>query len=206
MNIIDSKFYSVIDKLSNLFILNIFWLLSCLPLFTIAPATSAMYSVIRQWKVNGDTSVVRNYFHYFKENFKQSITIGAIMSVLLAVLFFNYFYLNQDQSLLKIVMTVPVLLVSCLFLTTLFYIFPMISHYKLPTKTALKNSLLLSMMNIHITAVILVVFGMLSVVLFYMPFTGIIIFSTAAWMHYSLCHKVFAKLDEAKQSIIIGGP
>ncbi|MEK4667398.1 YesL family protein [Niallia sp. FSL R7-0271] len=198
MNIIDSKFYGVIDKLSNLFILNLFWLLSCIPIITIAPATSAMYSVVRQWKVNEDNSVVRNYFHYFKENFKQSISIGAIVAVLLSILFFNFFYLNQDATFMKIVMTVPLLLVSFLFLATFFYIFPLISHYRLPIKAALRNSLLLSMMNIHITILILAMFGLCSVILFYIPFTGIILFSTAALLHYSLCHKVFARMDETK--------
>ncbi|WP_420491978.1 DUF624 domain-containing protein, partial [Neobacillus drentensis] len=45
MNILDSRFYAVVDRLSNLFILNLFWIISCLPIVTIAPATSAMYSV-----------------------------------------------------------------------------------------------------------------------------------------------------------------
>src|SRR4051812_20934812 len=106
MNIIDSRFYAVVDRLSNLFILNIFWIVSCLPIVTIVPATTAMFSVVRQWQLHQDTSVVRNYFRYLKENFKQSFIIGLMWTVISVVLYFNYFYLNQDHSGAKFIILV----------------------------------------------------------------------------------------------------
>jgi uncharacterized membrane protein YesL len=50
----------------NLFILNIFWIVSCLPIVTIVPATTAMFSVVRQWQLHQDTSVVKELLQVFK--------------------------------------------------------------------------------------------------------------------------------------------
>jgi uncharacterized membrane protein YesL len=41
----DSPFMSFIGKLADTLLLNILWLLFCLPVFTIGPSTAALYTV-----------------------------------------------------------------------------------------------------------------------------------------------------------------
>ncbi|OQP13216.1 YesL family protein, partial [Geobacillus zalihae] len=119
MNALDSKFYEVVDRLSNLFILNILWVVSCIPIITIIPATSAMFGVVRQWKLHQDTSVVRNHFRFFKENFRESFLTGIFFTLFSVILFFNYFYLNQDETPIKFLIITPLLLISLLFMCTI---------------------------------------------------------------------------------------
>jgi hypothetical protein len=75
LRLIDGKFYTILLFISNFFLLNLLWLVMCLPIITIFPATAAMYGVVRQWIIHKDPSIFRPFFHYFKENFKQSILI-----------------------------------------------------------------------------------------------------------------------------------
>ncbi|WP_160724386.1 YesL family protein [Bacillus sp. USDA818B3_A] len=194
MNILDTRFYAVVDRLSNLFILNIFWILSCLPIVTIVPATTAMFSVVRQWQLHQDTSVVRNYFLYFKENFKQSFIIGIIWTVISVLLYFNLFYLNQDQSGAKYIMLLPLILVSLLFTGTTAYLFAVLSHYKVTWIHAIKSSFLMAIANFPITLAILGVFAVLAAVLIYLPAFTLILFSIGAYINFSLCNRVFQKL------------
>ncbi|MBT2700512.1 DUF624 domain-containing protein [Bacillus sp. ISL-40] len=196
MNILDSRFYAVVDRLSNLFILNLFWIISCLPIVTIAPATSAMYSVVRQWKLNQDTSVVRNYFRYFKENFKQSFLIGIIWMLLAVLLYFNYFYLNQDQSGLKFLMIIPLIIISVVFLIISTFLFPVMTHYNATWKGAIKNSFLLAIVNFPSTILILGFLALLTVIIIYVPATSLIIFSVGAYINFSLCNRVFHKNEQ----------
>ncbi|MBT2727348.1 DUF624 domain-containing protein [Bacillus sp. ISL-75] len=196
MNILDSRFYAVVDRLSNLFILNLFWIISCLPIVTIAPATSAMYSVVRQWKLNQDTSVVRNYFRYFKENFKQSFLIGIIWMLLAVLLYFNYFYLNQDQSGLKFLMIIPLIIISVVFLIISTFLFPLMTHYNATWKGAIKNSFLLAIVNFPSTILILGFLALLTVIIIYVPATSLIIFSVGAYINFSLCNRVFHKNEQ----------
>jgi uncharacterized membrane protein YesL len=195
MNIIDSRFYAVVDRLSNLFILNTFWILSCLPIVTIVPATAAMFSVVRQWQLHQDTSVVRNYFRYLKENFNQSFIIGLIWTAVSVLLYFNYFYLNQDQSGAKYIILIPLLMISLLFTGTTAYLFPVMSHYEITWKHAIKSSFFMAIANFPITLSILGVFALLVVILMYLPAFTLILFSIGAYINFSLCNRVFQKME-----------
>jgi uncharacterized membrane protein YesL len=191
----NSRFYAAVNRLSNFFILNIFWILSCIPIVTIPPATTAMFSVVRQWKLNQDTSVVRNYFRYFKENFKQSLLIGIIWMLFSGLLFFNYFYLNQVQSAIKFLIIGPLLFISLIFIGTSVFLFPLLSHYKVTCKGAIKSSFFVAMANLPTTLFILAVFILLTVILIYLPATSLIIFSFGAYINFSLCNRVFQKIE-----------
>ena len=197
MNIIDSRFYAVVDRLSNLFILNIFWIVSCLPIVTIVPATTAMFSVVRQWQLHQDTSVVRNYFRYLKENFKQSFIIGLMWTVISVVLYFNYFYLNQDHSGAKFIILVPLVLISLLFTGTSAYLFSVMSHYELTWKRAITSSFFMAIANFPITLFIIGVFVLLVIVLMYLPAFTLILFSIGAYINFSLCNRVFQKMEHS---------
>ncbi|MEH7119808.1 DUF624 domain-containing protein [Neobacillus vireti] len=195
MNILDTRFYAVVDRLSNLFILNIFWILSCLPIVTIVPATTAMFSVVRQWQLHQDTSVVRNYFRYLKENFKQGFMIGLIWMSISVLLYFNYFYLNQDHSGAKFIIIVPLLLISLLFTGTSAYLFSVMSHYEMSWKRAITSSFFMAIANFPITLLMMGVFVLLVVVLMYLPVFTLILFSLGAYINFYLCNRVFQKME-----------
>ena len=197
MNIVESKFYGVVEKFANLLILNALWLISSLPIITIGPATSAMLSVVRQWKLHQDTSSVRNFFHYFKENFRYSFIIGLFYLGYSLLIFFNLFYLNQDQSGLKIIMLVPILVITFFILCISAYIFPVISHYQLSFKKTIQNSLFMSIAYFPTTIMLLAVFLVLFMVVKYVPILILLVFSGGGLIQYSLCQKVFNKIDSS---------
>ncbi|WP_312092908.1 DUF624 domain-containing protein [Niallia sp.] len=197
MSIENNKFYAVCEKFANLLILNILWLICCLPILTIGPATSAMLSVIRQWKLYQDTSSLRNFVYYFRENFKYSFIIGLFWLLYGTLLFFNLFYLNQDQTVLKIMMTIPLLAVTILILFASTYILPLISHYKVSLAKAVKHAFLLSIIYFPTTFLILAVFLLLIVIVKYVPIMSLVIFSIGALFQYSLCQKVFDKIGDS---------
>jgi len=73
MNFMNSKVYSTFEVVCNLFLLNLLWLLMCLPVVTIFPATAAMFGVVRQSVLYKDSSIFTSFFRYFKENFKDFV-------------------------------------------------------------------------------------------------------------------------------------
>lgn len=199
MNILDSKFYGVVEKFANLLILNALWLICSLPILTIGPATSAMLCVVRQWKLHQDTSSVRNFFYYFKENFKYSFIIGILYIGYSILLFFNLYYLNQDQTGLKIMMLVPLIVVSLLLLCIAAYIFPVLSHYQLSLKKTIQNSFAMSIAYFPTTILLFGVFLLLFLAVKAIPIFILIAFSVAGFIQYHLCQKVFTKIDQSLQ-------
>ncbi|MGI9049327.1 MAG: DUF624 domain-containing protein, partial [Rubrobacteraceae bacterium] len=53
MNVLDSRLYRWLEVFTNLLILDLIWLVSCLPVITIYPATTAMFGVTRDWVRKG---------------------------------------------------------------------------------------------------------------------------------------------------------
>ena len=88
----DSPVIAFLNKMTDLILLNIIFVICCLPVFTIGAATTAMYYVciisIRQ----GDGYVVRRFFESFRRNFKQATLLWLPMLVIWLVMGFDLFF------------------------------------------------------------------------------------------------------------------
>ncbi len=63
-------------RIFDVFLLNILWLLCCLPVFTIGPSTTAFfYAMINLVRGEGNP-VSRDFFRSFRQNFKQGLLLG----------------------------------------------------------------------------------------------------------------------------------
>ena len=199
MKLIDSRFYSILLLISNIFMLNILWLVCCLPVVTIFPATAAMFGVVRQWVIHKDSSVFRPFFHYFKDNFKQSLLIGLIWVVLAILFYFDYTLSLKMEVMKNIIM--PILFVfGFLFIMGTTFLFPTIVNYQATTRYILKNTLLLAMIYFPITLVICIVISFIAFLVYVFPFTLLFIFSLGAYCIYFLCHFAFTRVNRAKAS------
>lgn len=73
-------------RIFDVFVLNILWLLCCLPVFTIGPSTTAFFYAMIQLVRGGDTSVSKDFFHSFRQNFKQGLLLGLPLTAVGAFL------------------------------------------------------------------------------------------------------------------------
>jgi uncharacterized membrane protein YesL len=95
------RLYRFLEVLTNLLLLNLLWLLMCLPVLTVFPATAAMFGVVREWVQKREPSVIRAFFSSFKANFKQSFWIGIVWTLLGGFLMVSFGVAYQMPSGLK---------------------------------------------------------------------------------------------------------
>ena len=69
----DSAYTQIMTKIFNIFWLSILWLLCCIPVITIGASTIALYYVMLKLVKDEETTVTREFFHSFKQNFLQSL-------------------------------------------------------------------------------------------------------------------------------------
>ena len=86
---LDNPFWRFMSKLGDMIMLTVVWLVCCIPIVTIGPATTAMYYVMLKLVRDLEGSVFKQYFKSFKENLKQGMIIGVIMTLLGALLLFD---------------------------------------------------------------------------------------------------------------------
>lgn len=82
----DNKFFTFMNKVADLCILNIICLVCCIPIVTAGASITAMYYVTLKMVRNEEAYIVRSFFKSFKDNFKQATIINLIMIAVGAVL------------------------------------------------------------------------------------------------------------------------
>ncbi|ULT56114.1 DUF624 domain-containing protein [Neobacillus drentensis] len=195
----DGKFVRVLEVVSAFFQLNILWLLLCIPVITIFPATVAMYCVTRQWILHKDYSVIRPFFQFFKENFKQSFGLGILWIIFCGLFFLDLMLLKNVGSFQPILLPVLFLMGILILLTTIF-IFPTIANFNMSWINAIKNSLFFSIRYFLTTLIAILYLGLMALILYKWPITFLFIFSLGAYSIYLLCHRVFTKIQLVKTS------
>lgn len=191
MRIMDGKIYKAMEFIMNAFLLNLLWLVLCLPVLSIFPATTAMFGVVREWKNQNDIRIFSAFFRLFQENFKQSFLIGILWLVFTGLLLGDFIITNQLNSNVKYILFSFFFLLGIMFLFVSIYIFPVLVHYQVTWKNAIKNALLLSISRLHHTFLSILIIGGLIALCFYFPAATMLGFSICAYLVYSLISKGF---------------
>ena len=152
----DSKTMQIIGRVTDLILLNIVYLVTCLPLFTIGAATTALYTMCFRLMREEYSGLIRSYFQAFKENFKQATLIwGVLLVAVIPALYYLYVLLALSgaaryASLLFILIVVVAAMTAS-------YVFPWISQFENGTAQALKNALILSISHLPRTLAVLAI-------------------------------------------------
>ena len=139
----DSKFTHYTNKFSDLITLNLWFVLTSLPLITIGASATAMhYVLLRIYRDDLEYSITKNYFRAFRENFRQATTIWIIYVVFGAILFADLFFMT-NPGFLKILVTI----VSILLVLSLSWVFVLQSRYANPIYATIRNAVVFSIMH-----------------------------------------------------------
>ena len=195
----DSKFMQAMARVSDLVILNLLVLLSCVPLITIGAASAALYTVCFRIGTDREQGVCRSYFRAFRENFWQGTILWLIAVVFFGAGIVNVFlFYSMEGPLHYLFLLMTVLMVLGVLMYS--YAFPLISQFSNKTLPTLKNafclslgylprSLVIAVVNVFPLALALVDLYLFLQVGFVWAF---LYFSAAAYINALLLKKVFA--------------
>lgn len=139
----DSRFTHYINKFSDLVTLNLWFVLTGIPVFTIGASATAMhYVLLRIYRDDLEYSVTRNYFQVFKQNFRQATVIWIIYVTFAALLFADLFFMT-NPGFLRILLIIP----SILLLLSLSWVFVLQSRYSNPVYATIRNAVVFSIMH-----------------------------------------------------------
>ncbi|MGM0837982.1 MAG: YesL family protein [Bacillota bacterium] len=187
-----NSLYRVLEIFTAFLLLNIVWLLFCLLIIPIYPATVAMFGVVRKWKTEGiDYGSVKPFLKMLKENWQKSFLVGGIWSLIGMVLLIDFYFLNQVQFEGKLLFMSLLLFCGMIYLFTTIYLFPILANYELPINAVLKNSLLLSIGRMGTTLLCSITIAAMIVAVYFIPLLFLVSGSLLAFLTYSMCSKSF---------------
>ncbi|WP_191567233.1 YesL family protein [Metabacillus idriensis] len=195
MKLTESKLYTFVEVLSSFFLLNLLWLLMCIPIFTIFPSTAAMFGVVREWVIHKDLKVFNPFFRYFKDNFKQSLLLGLVWIAFVSIYYIEYQIMLEFGS--SQILFVPILiLIGIIFVSS--FLFPVMVHYRENWIGILKNSLFFSMIYFPFSLLAIAIITLIVTILLLFPAALLFIFSFGAYSLFFICNLVFQKIERIK--------
>ncbi|QDP41308.1 YesL family protein [Radiobacillus deserti] len=193
----ENGFFKVLDIFSNFLILNILWIICCIPIVTIFPATTAMYAVVRKWLASGmEAGTFQQFFIFFKSNFKKSFFIGLVWLFLFAVLYVDTVIILNYDFIGESMLLIGLFLFGFVFLFTTVFIFFILVHFDLSILQTIKRALLFALS--HLPQTILLI-GILvgSVALTYMtPVFLLISGSLVAFVQYFIFDRLIKRINK----------
>ena len=197
----DSPVMKKISFGTNMMLLNILWILCCVPVVTAGAATTAMYSVLAAYRKEQTDDVWRPFFAAFRQNFKQSTLLWMPICLVLGVLCFDVLILsaNTDRDMGFVVL--PMILMLVLISLILTYGFPQIALFENSLKLILRNSITLFLLNpvrsFFMAMINVVPFVLLLVMpalfILILPFWVLIGFSLGAYLNLRQIQQIFDK-------------
>lgn len=196
----DSKIMQIIGKITDLVMLNILFLICCLPVFTAGAAVTAMYTLCFRMLRQEEGNIVKPYFRAIKENFRPATGIWAILIFILVP---DYFYFHRFFQAGNPLFYGFVFLAAVTVLTA-GIAFPWVSQFRNTIPQTLRNALLLSIGNLP-RALAVAAINLLPFCLWitnYDLFTKIsflwlsLYFAAAAYMNAAILYPVFKPYSE----------
>lgn len=153
----DNPFFRAMGRLGDLILLNLLFLLTSLPLFTIGASVTALYSMTRDLSKNQESYLIRGYLRYFQSSFRKS-TILWLCYVLAAVpLFYASVWLANFGNT-RPFLFLPYIFLLMIYAFSLLYIFPLHATFENTIPLLIRNSLLTAIGSLPCTILLMLLF------------------------------------------------
>lgn len=160
---LENSFFTFIKKLGWVFLLNILFLITSIPIVTIGASATAMYTVLNKIIEERQFAFFGDYFRSFRDNFWQSTLMWVPVLLITMVLFINSQYVFRYMSgIFSYIMRAGTILLAVLFAMIANTIFPLIARFDLSAKEILSitvqivfQHILLSLESVAFTVVVL---------------------------------------------------
>ncbi len=147
-----------LTRLCDLILLNLIWMVCCLPIVTVGAATSALYYTAMKMHAQEEGSILRTYFHGFRMNGTQATRLWLMMLAAAAVigvdLWFGYQNITTAAGLLVLIAGVSF---GLLLLCESIWLFPLQARFHNTDVGHIKNAMALFRLHIPHSLLVLLV-------------------------------------------------
>lgn len=163
----DNKVLQVLAAIGDLMVLNLLWILCCLPVVTAGASTAALYYSLLKMVRKEETYSAKMFFRAFRQNLKQSIPLTMLLLLVCAVLYVDMNVARNTAIHFGTLLSILVAALFVVFAMVASYVFPLLAQFENTIKGTLKNALFMSIWHLPCSVVILLL-NLLPVLLFFL--------------------------------------
>lgn len=190
----------VFRKFWKLIQLNLLYLLFCIPIVTIGPATAGFVYVLRNMANEQPVFMFSDFWDAFKLNWKQSFVTSllyALAAFILTVSIQFYFHNSQQHSWMFIPAALSLFVAFMLVLMS-YYIMLMIVTLDLPLKAIIKNAAIMSILCLKTNILTFLFTGIIlaATVLFFPITILLVIVLFPAFIGFIICYNSYPGIQK----------
>lgn len=164
----DAPLMQVMIMIGNMIVLNILWLVCCIPVITAGAATTAVYYTMYQYATDGSEAVFKPFFKTFIKEFKQSTLLWLLLLAIGGVLVCDIWFLASVPQFRALWVVLGLLLF--LYAIALTHSFAILGRFDTTIKTALKSCYLVFVMNFWRSMLVLLLSAAPILIVIFMPY------------------------------------
>jgi len=177
---------------TNLFVLNLLWLVFSLPIITMGSSTTALYYVCGKMARKESCHVFKDFWKGFKNNFKDATIIWSILLPIFLVLGFNISSMYLVGSKMNWLLILQIILLVFAVVTNI-YIFPILSRFDMKISDYFKSAFFFGGRHFIITILCILTFLTVLTVAYITGFFIMFFMSTYAVIGSYMFQRIFNK-------------
>jgi uncharacterized membrane protein YesL len=195
----ESVFLRILDIFSHFLLTNIMWILLCLPVITILPATTALFGVMKKWSTEGiEAGIFKLFLKEFRSNFRKSFIIGILFGIAGFIIFIDFTILLQVEFAGRMVLLTTLIFLTMLYIFISLYIVFILVQYDFSILHSIKNALFMSISYIFHTMLCLALIGMALVITYFAPYFLLIFGSVLSFSLYHVFNRITHRIHQLK--------
>lgn len=179
----EGPIFSWLDKIGQMIVLSLMWIVGCLPVVTAVSSTTALYYAVIKSVRRGRGDAVREFWHSFKENLRRGIPIAITALVIGALLGLNLRYCLANSDSTSVTVTVANALALVVLAILLVFICPILSRFQMRVREAWKLSFVMAIRFLPYTILLAVGFAVLVLLQIYILPMPTLLIVPAAWCY-----------------------
>lgn len=145
-------------KVWDLIVLNLLFILCCLPIITIGAAITALFSVTLKLVRNEEGNIIKTFFRAFASNFKNSTVIHLLFLLITFILFADYLFVFcwiEDQGAVTYLILAFSGLLALITVLAMQYIYPLLAMFDNSVISTVQTALVLAVRHLSTTVALL---------------------------------------------------
>ncbi len=187
-------------KLFTIMQMNVVFLLCCIPIITIGPATAGMTHIFREVSQERPVFIWTDFRQAMKRHFKQGFWVWLINALLWFMLALDGLILYSRPSVFTMIILGLLGIIAIVFLMMQIYIYPLLITGKYTILDIYKNAFLLALSRIYQTLGILAIIVLLFWGLYSVPFLSLFLlaffyFATVSFVSVFFADRILKKYN-----------
>jgi len=166
---LESPFMNFLNKVADIMILGVVFMVACIPIFTAGAAFTAAYYMGFKMVKNEESYIIKGFFKAFKENFKQATIIWLFVLIFVGVLAADYQIILYSGIAFASWIRIAMVSVTIVMILGIVFVFPIQARFENTIKNTIKNAFLMALSHLPSAFLLIIIYAVPYLILYFVP-------------------------------------